>query len=606
MARLGSLYAVAFAAASLVGSALAQDYRERLPQDEVIYFLLPDRFENGDAANDRGGLRGGRLQTGFDPVAKGFFHGGDLKGVLARLDYIQQLGATALWLAPIFTNKPVQGASGHETAGYHGYWITDFTRVDPHFGTQDDLRALVEAAHKRGLKVYLDIVVNHTADVIFYRECTPRACPYRSRADFPYTTHQGVHGESINPGFEGDDAPHQTPQNFVKLTRSDYAYTPYIPRGQEHIKVPDWLNDPIYYHNRGDTTFAGESAEAGDFAGLDDLMTENPRVVQGFIDIYGAWIDRYRVDGFRIDTAKQVNPEFWPVFVPAMLARARSNGIVNFHIFGEVSTGAVDVALLARHTRLHGLAAVLDFAFAAAVRDTVAGSHGTDVLARLFADDVLYEGGADTALQLPTFVSNHDNGRFAHFVRAARPGVGDDEVVKRVLLAHAMLLTLRGVPVMYYGDEQGFVGTGADQDARQDMFATQVPEYKQDRPLAAVDDAAGAHFDRRHPLYRAFAELASLRHAQPALRRGRQITRSYGPEPGLFAVSRIDPGTGRELLIAFNTSTAPLSAQVQVNAGSRHFSSLHGQCETDVTVTGTYRVAVGPLDYVLCASAGGE
>jgi hypothetical protein len=161
MARLGLVYAVAFAVASLVGSALAQDYRERLPQDEVIYFLLPDRFENGDPANDRGGLRGGRLQTGFDPVAKGFFHGGDLQGVLARLDYIQQLGATALWLAPIFTNKPVQGAPGHETAGYHGYWITDFTRVDPHFGTGDDLRALVDAAHKRGLKVYLDIVVNH-------------------------------------------------------------------------------------------------------------------------------------------------------------------------------------------------------------------------------------------------------------------------------------------------------------------------------------------------------------------------------------------------------------------------------------------------------------
>jgi glycosidase len=251
----------------------------------------------------------------------------------------------------------------------------------------------------------------------------------------------------------------------------------------------------------------------------------------------------------------------------------------------------------------------------------------------LFADDLLYEGGADTAVQLPTFVSNHDNGRFAHLVRAARPGVGDDEVVKRVLLAHAMLLTLRGAPVVYYGDEQGFVGTGGDQDARQDMFATQVPEYKRDPPLGGPDaaadgaadttahgpvdiaadgvadttaPAAGAHFDRRHPLYRAFAELASLRHAQPALRRGRQITRNYGPEPGLFAVSRIDPGTGRELLIAFNTSTAPLSAQVQVNAGSRHFSSLHGQCETDVTVTGTYRLGVGPLDYVLCASAGGE
>jgi glycosidase len=105
MSRWGWLYAVALAAASL--TVESQEYRERLPQDEVIYFLLPDRFANGDPANDRGGLRGGPLQTGFDPAAKGFFHGGDLRGVLGQLDYIQQLGATAIWLAPIFMNERV-------------------------------------------------------------------------------------------------------------------------------------------------------------------------------------------------------------------------------------------------------------------------------------------------------------------------------------------------------------------------------------------------------------------------------------------------------------------------------------------------------------------
>jgi len=85
------------------------------------------------------------LSTGYDPTHKGFFHGGDLKGVTARLDYIQGLGATAIWLGPIFRNKPVQGAPGQETAGYHGYWITDFTDVDPHFGTRADLKVLVDA-----------------------------------------------------------------------------------------------------------------------------------------------------------------------------------------------------------------------------------------------------------------------------------------------------------------------------------------------------------------------------------------------------------------------------------------------------------------------------
>jgi glycosidase len=414
-----------------------------------------------------------------------------------------------------------------------------------------------------------------------------------------------VHGEPINTGFEGDDAQHQTAENFARLTRPDYAYTPYVPKGEEHVKVPAWLNDPIYYHNRGDTTFKGESSEFGDFGGLDDLMTENPRVVQGFIDIYGTWIDRYGIDGFRIDTARHVNPEFWQAFVPAMLARARARGIVNFHIFGEVNVATADVALLARHTRLHKLPAVLDFAFAAAVRETVAGSRGTDVLARLFEDDVLYEGGADAALRLPTFVSNHDNGRFAYFVRTARPGIADDEVMKRVLLAHAMLLTLRGVPVVYYGDEQGFAGIGGDQDARQDMFRTQVPTYKQEKSLGVAIQSDKDHFDDNHPFYRAFSELARLRSAHPALRRGRQIVRSYGLEPGLFAVSRVDPDSGREILVAFNTSTAPLSAQVAVNADSRHFTSLQGQCDAEPTTQGSYRVAIAPLEYVICASGDG-
>ena len=123
----------------------------------------------------RGGLDGDRLTTGFDPTHKGFYHGGDLRGLTARLDYIQGLGTTAIWLGPIYKNKPVQGGPGDETAGYHGYWITDFTRVDPHFGNDADMRNFVKAAHARGMKVYLDIITNHTADVIQYRECVGRA-----------------------------------------------------------------------------------------------------------------------------------------------------------------------------------------------------------------------------------------------------------------------------------------------------------------------------------------------------------------------------------------------------------------------------------------------
>ncbi len=151
---------------------LEGDYRARLPQDEVIYFVIPDRFENGDPVNDTGGIAGERLDHGWDPTQKGFYHGGDLKGLIARLDYVQGLGATAIWLGPIYQNKAVQGPKGQESSGYHGYWITDFTRVDRHIGDEADMQAFVDAVHGRGMKLYLDIITNHTADVIKFRECS--------------------------------------------------------------------------------------------------------------------------------------------------------------------------------------------------------------------------------------------------------------------------------------------------------------------------------------------------------------------------------------------------------------------------------------------------
>ncbi|KRA61397.1 alpha-amylase [Caulobacter sp. Root656] len=576
-------------------------YLDRSPQDEVIYFVLPDRFANGDPTNDRGGLSGDRLATGFDPTDKGFYHGGDLAGLTARLDYIRGLGATTIWLGPIFRNKVVQGPPGQESAGYHGYWITDFTDVDPHFGTRAQLKALVDAAHARGLKVYLDIVVNHTADVIQYRGCPATGCDYRSKADYPFVRRGGVAGAMINDGFLGDQAGRQTVENFARLTRPDFAYSPYVPKDEATIKKPAWLNDPTWYHNRGNSRFTGESSTYGDFSGLDDLATENPRVVQGFIDIYGQWIDDFGIDGYRIDTARHVNPEFWRAFVPAMLARARARGIPNFHLFGEVAE--TEPGMLARFTRVDGYPAVLDFAFRGAVTDVVNGKAGTDVLTHLFAQDALYEGGEAAALRLPTFLGNHDMGRIGHFVRAAHPGASDDEITRRVILAHALMMFTRGVPVVYYGDEQGIVGEGGDKDARQDMFATQVAAYGADRLIDGAS-ARGDHFRTDAPLYQAISTMARLRATEPALRRGRQVVRAAGDEPGLFAVSRMTEG--REVLVAFNTGLAPITAQVEVDAIAPAWRSVHGSCVAAATAPGSYRVEIGPLDYMICVSEVGQ
>lgn len=595
---LAAAVATALAANGKAQVPLA-DVRARLPQDEVIYFVLPDRFENADAKNDRGGFKGGPLQTGFDPTHKGFFHGGDLKGLVKRLDYIQGMGVTAIWLTPIFKNKPVQGPSGQESAGYHGYWITDFTSVDPHLGTNDDFKAFVDAAHARGMKVYMDIITNHTADVIQPVECVEQGqCDYRSRADYPYQRKGGVNGGSINPGFEGDQV--GTAENWARLTDPNYAFTIRVPKAEAKVKKPDWLNDPIYYHNRGNSAFKGESSIYGDFVGLDDLATGHPRVVQGMIDIYGDWIDRYGVDGFRIDTARHVNPEFWQQFVPAMKARAAARGIPNFHIFGEVYTDTVDPAFTAIHTVRDKLPTTLDFALTAAIKQVVAGKVAPSVLSGLFHVDPIYAGGEATALQLPTFLGNHDMGRFAMFVREGHPQADADEQLDRVILGHAMLLTLRGVPTIYYGDEQGFVSDGNDQAAREDMFPSKVASYNDNKLIGTTKTTADENFDSGHPLYKTIALLSRVRTSSSALRRGLQKTRFAAEEPGLFAVSRFDPDTGKEYLLLFNTSTKPITQNVEVNVASLRFTALAGQCATEASAPGSVRVTLAPLAYAVC------
>jgi glycosidase len=587
---------------TLAGTVPIEAVRARAPEDEIIYFVLPDRFDNGDPSNDRGGLTGDRLRTGYDPTSKGFYHGGDLKGLTNRLDYIQALGATAIWLAPIFKNMPVQGGAGHESAGYHGYWITDFTTVDPHFGTEAEFRTLVDAAHARGMKVYLDIIANHTADVIQYRECVGRPCDYRSKADYPYSRKGGVDGTPINTGFAGDAI--ATPENFTKLADPRFAYTPFVAAGETNAKVPAWLNDPRYYHNRGNSTFAGESARYGDFAGLDDLMTEDPRVVDGFIAIYGSWIDRFGIDGYRIDTARHVNPEFWQRFVPAMQDRAAARGIPNFHIFGEVYSEAIDPGYTAQYTRRDELPAVLDFSFQAAARALLSGKSGTDVFAKWIDGDVLYEGGEAGARRLPTFLGNHDMGRIGRMLDDAWPQASEVERLERLTLAHVLLLAARGVPTIYSGDEQGFTGDGNDQDAREDMGGSQVASYNDNRLIGTTTTNATAHFGRDNPIFATIATLSRLRLAHEQLRHGRTVVRFDSDKPGLLAFTRGDGDA--QILIAINTGTTPIVQNVEIDARSARFVPLAGACPTLATAPGSARIALPPLGYAICRALPSE
>jgi glycosidase len=595
----------------IIASAEAQPMpiEARGIEDEIIYFVLPDRFENGDPSNDRGGIVGGRLKDGYDPTDFGFYHGGDLKGLTQRLDYIQGLGMTAIWLTPIFENNPIQGPEGQESSGYHGYWITDFTNVDPHIGTREDFKTFVDAAHARGMKVYMDIITNHTADIINYRECHDPdvtggptfRCEYRYIGDYPWTR-RASDSAAINEGFLGDDGVHQTPENFDKLSEATWAYTPFVPEQFEGVKVPEWLNDPIYYHNRGDTDFVDEDSLYGDFAGLDDLNTAHPRVLDGMVDIYKDWISAYNVDGFRIDTAKHVRDEFWQKFAPAILDHASELGIDHFHMFGEVYVDGQKPQDLARFTTHAGLPTVLDFAFQSSARGFIIDQKPGLFMDELYRADVIYRDGEATALQLPTFLGNHDMGRFSGFLRESDPEMSDEELFARVRLANALMFFGRGVPTVYYGDEQGFVSDGGDRLARENMFPSQTDLYNDNDLIATDATTAEDNFNTEHPLYLAIQQFAGIRSSERALRRGTQITRLAHRDDSVFAFSRIDYEAGVEIIVAINAEEAPRSINVAVDGRASAFSALLGQCSVSATAPGSYAITVPSLDVVVCKS----
>ncbi|PRZ06937.1 pullulanase-type alpha-1,6-glucosidase [Isoptericola sp. CG 20/1183] len=526
--------------------------------DERFYFVMTDRFANGDPSNDTGGLEGDRLDHGFDPTDKGFYQGGDLAGLHENLDYIEGLGTTAIWLTPSFLNRPVQGTGDDASAGYHGYWITDFTQIDPHLGTNAELEALIADAHERGIKVYFDIITNHTADVVDYAE---GEYSYVDQATSPYTD---ADGQVFDPADVAGTA------DFPALdAATSFPYTPVVAPEDADVKVPAWLNDPTLYHNRGNSTWSGESVTYGDFDGLDDLMTEHPTVVNGFVEVYQGWID-LGIDGFRIDTVKHVNPEFWETWSAEVMDYARAQGNDEFFMFGEVYDA--DARLLSPYVRDTEMSSVLDFAFQASATSFASGNSAKG-LASLFASDDRYTTPDTSAAALPTFLGNHDMGRVGFML------ANTDDPLARDELAHELMYLTRGQPVVYYGDEQGFAGSGGDKDARQTLFATQVDSYA-DQPLVTGETAGSQdRYGTDAPLYAHIAELAALRDAHPALATGAQVERHVADGAGVYAFSRIDREEKIEHLVALNNAAEARAATFTTLTPGASYDVLHGDAE---------------------------
>ena len=571
-----------------------------------VYFVMPDRYANGDPANDRGGLSGPRSTTGYDPTDPGWFHGGDFRGLTGECDAkhtaspasparpsrgiasdaaerglarLRDLGFTAIWITPPYGQRTVQASS----AAYHGYWIVDFTSVDRHLGTEQEFGAFVECAHRLGLKVYLDVVVNHTGDVILPT----------GGAGYSDAAYRDCRGRRFDP------ARYATRPSFPCLNPETMPRPPLVLAADRTVKRPAWLNDVRRYHNRGDIDFSSCSPtclEQGDFFGLDDLFTEQRAVVNGLAAVYADWIRRYRIDGFRIDTARHVNRAFFRLWVPQILAAARAAGVPEFELFGEVfDPNAIE---LSTYVRDRGLPNVLDFAFQDAATGFAGGDAGARALSARLSDDDYFTGPAGVAHTPPTFLGNHDMGRAALKIKEGTPATGD-ELLRRVLLGYDVMYLFRGAPVVYYGDEFGILGTGGDKAARQDLFPTRVGEWAGEERVGSGPIGSRSSFDlSAHPIAERLRALGRLRDAHRALSTGSTIVRRA--QGSLFAISRIDAAARREYLAIFNAGTSEAPVALPTSTPLARWTPLLGTGEqAESAPDGTLSFAVPPLASVL-------
>ena len=495
-----------------------------LSQD-LIYFVMPDRYKDGDKKNNDNG--------GFNTSLTAFYHGGDLKGLTGTcepgddgLARIKSLGFTAVWLTPVITQQEAIGAG----SGYHGYWGVDFLNVDPHLGTNADMAEFSKCAKKLGLKVILDVVTNHTGDVIKYR---------------------------------GNEA--------------------YIPAESKKLKNPAWLNDINNYHNVGDMGSCwgvGNCTKLGDFYGLDDLATEKPVVYKGWADVYGKWISTYGISGFRVDTARHVDDKFFKNWSPLIQATANKSNIKDFTIFGEVFD--YSTFNLMTYVRQNKIQTVLDFPFQAKATEYASGYSNAGALTALFENDDYYTSAQSSASNLITFLGNHDVGRAGYIISSKRIQPAD-QLLPRTNLANALMYFSRGIPVVYYGDEVGMTGTnsGKDQFARQDMFATDIEIWKNEVRIGGSPIGNGNSFTAtsQSPVAQYLIKLAQIRKENPALANGPMLERFS--KYALYVISKKDVVENREYLVAFNNSDTDEVVEVTTATSTGGWSQILGT--TDVT-----------------------
>jgi glycosidase len=507
-------------------------------RDEVLYFLLVDRFSDGNEGSrpllDRANVAAARpAQSGgqpwrFDRWAQSGnerFQGGTLDGIRSQLDYLTGLGVSALWLSPVMRQRGHANTFGSDT--YHGYGVADFLEVDPRFGTRQDLIDLVDAAHGAGIRIILDIIFNHTGQNWNYPGNVEKE-RFRPWPDhYGFGTWLGAHGEPISAITSPDQG--AWPAEFQDPARYTRAGSGDLGTGS--------LNDPHAENKRSD------------FEVLRDLATDVDPTLTRLIDVYKYWIALTDCDGFRIDTFKHVAVEQARNFCGAIKEYALGLGKNDFFLVAE-SPGD-DAALFALDSLRRNLNAVLDLGGARPALEAV-GKGLAPPTAYFNGFNALDPGlGSHRNLgdQHVSVLNDHDQ------IGAVRlrftPDVGFDH---QVVAAVAIQLFTLGIPMIYYGTEQalappetsvrqflpdfpGQVEHPSDRYLREAMFGPAHPRRSgtaglppgtpdPDLPGFGPFGTAGHHcFDPAHPAYRRIAALTTVRRQLPVLRHGRQYMR---------------------------------------------------------------------------------
>jgi len=547
-------------------------------EDEVLYFLMLDRFSDGNergfAANDGAvvnsgatppfsdGDRNNAIGTPDDAArwrdAGARWCGGTLKGLASKIGYLQRLGVTALWVSPVLRQVAFQDT-------YHGYGIQNFLDVDPHFGTREDLRDMVRVAHDHGIRVVLDIILNHAGNVFTYDAdrfwtddgsghwfLDPRwdNAPYRVRG-FNRRT-----GEPTLPFAPLADAPDQ-PNGDAIWPRELQQPGTFTTKG----RINSWDYDPEF--------------REGDFFDLKDIHLGTGELgdyqpspaLKALCDCYKFWIAYADLDGFRVDTVKHMDLGAARYLGSVMHEFAQAIGKENFYLIGEITGGRVRAYDTLEQT---GLDAALGIDDVPDKLEYVAKGfrEPTDYF-DLFRNSLLVNKDSHVWFRnkVVTMIDDHDQVRKGNDKARFAAGGTPDALM---LAGLALNATTLGIPCIYYGSEQAFDGAGGnDRYLRECMFGG---------PFGAFRSRDRHFFREDFSVYRELAKVLDLRRRHIALRRGRQYLREISGNGIDYGLPHMIGGEIRsvvpwsrlfdttEILCAINTDAgAPRAASVMID-----------------------------------------